>query len=104
MERIFFANTRATSCSIRIESTLNLSDYYANGFPREFFKKHDQNNKQLYYIVSVFFKKTVSDSILLIADHSSQIDVFHAVEDIGFNIRILFLQLCDQLFRLKTFG
>jgi hypothetical protein len=34
----FFANIRATSCSIRIESMLNLSDYYVIVFLREFFK------------------------------------------------------------------
>ena len=101
---VFFANIRATSASFRIESILYPSDYYVNSFLTELCKKHEQNNYPPYFAVSVFVQKTVPDSILLIADHSSQINVFHAVEDIGFNGRILFLQLCDQLFRLKTLG
>ena len=54
--------------------------------------------------MSVFLQKIVLDSIFLITNHGSQINVSHAVEDIGFNVRIIFFQLCDQLFRLKTFG
>ena len=101
---IFFANIRVTSGSFRIESILYLSVYYVNGFLVGLFKKHEQNNKQPYFVVSVFLQKIVPDSIFFIADHGSQINVSHAVEDIGFNGRVIFFQLCDQLFRLKTFG
>ena len=55
-------------------------------------------------VASICFQKTVPEAIFLIADHGSQINVSHAVEDIGFNGRVIFFQLCDQLFRLKTFG
>lgn len=54
--------------------------------------------------ISVFFQKAVSDPIFLVTEHSSQINIFHAVEDIGFNVRIFFLHLSNQLFRLQTLG
>ena len=70
----------------------------------DFSKKHEQNNKQPCSVASICFQKTVPEAIFLIADHGSQINVSHAVEDIGFYGRVIFFQLCDQLFRLKTFG
>ena len=54
--------------------------------------------------ISIFIQETVLHAIFLVANHSIKIHIFHAVEYIGFNVRVFFLQFSNQFFRLQAFG
>jgi hypothetical protein len=54
--------------------------------------------------ISIFIQEAMPHTIFLVADHSIEIHILHAVEDIGFNVRVFFLQFRNQLFRLQAFG